>query len=481
MSFDPSGRYQDRIESSANAYNNPYRQDRDSARGYAALHTFSVGQRDTIETQQQRLERHIVQKFTENHFRIPAGKLVAVVQVGRYLILAIVLPPYIFLYGAPKWLLAKLSPLIMQLLSQGNEQFQTLMLRISAWTKDVFGNILHRIQERLKKRVEKRKKIRTGDNLFQQLGKDLKKRFDHVKQPFIVLGQQIAKLHETTKNALKNIKQNVQNHVTNIKDNGIEIALQLAKSVQNYSKQTLEKSIVFLKPKIDTAQKVLAKIAKVVDRAVEKTAKPIIAGFSAVQAAIPVIVIPVWAFLQQRIFEPAKDGAKVVVKPLEVFKGAVIASATWAKERIVSGVGVLMNFGAVAAQRAQQLARAVLKGFDQFQKSFIEKARIVARALKYGFEPVKEYAKKLIERSKEKARQHYRRWKEAGKEMLKKAKKGTIFIAQKAKRLPGMFYRVLKKLFSHLYHGIKKTLFGIRLVLTWIKILVRYSLEGKVG
>jgi hypothetical protein len=62
------------------------------------------------ESVQARLNREMVNRVENIGLQLPHESFVAVVQVGKYMLLAVMLPPYLLLYGIPKWLLGTLVP-----------------------------------------------------------------------------------------------------------------------------------------------------------------------------------------------------------------------------------------------------------------------------------------------------------------------------------------------------------------------------------
>lgn len=64
---------------------------------------------DTIESTQQRLNREMMERFKVDG-RATHDTFVTVVQVGKYLFLAIMLPPYLCMYGIPRWMFVNLLP-----------------------------------------------------------------------------------------------------------------------------------------------------------------------------------------------------------------------------------------------------------------------------------------------------------------------------------------------------------------------------------
>ncbi|MEI8366094.1 MAG: hypothetical protein WCF65_06720 [Parachlamydiaceae bacterium] len=70
-----------------------------------AVVNFTDNTKDTMESTQQRLNREMLNRFQSKGLELPHESYVAVVQVGKYLFLAIMLPPYLCLYAFPQWLI----------------------------------------------------------------------------------------------------------------------------------------------------------------------------------------------------------------------------------------------------------------------------------------------------------------------------------------------------------------------------------------
>lgn len=66
----------------------------------------SIGNvKDTMESAQQRLKREMFNRFHNKGLELPHESYVAVVQVGKYVFLAVMLPVYLTFYSIPKWFL----------------------------------------------------------------------------------------------------------------------------------------------------------------------------------------------------------------------------------------------------------------------------------------------------------------------------------------------------------------------------------------
>lgn len=70
----------------------------------------NVSNKDTIETTEQRLKREMIDRFQAKGLELPHETYVAVVQVGKYVFLAVMLPVYLGLYGIPHWFLVTALP-----------------------------------------------------------------------------------------------------------------------------------------------------------------------------------------------------------------------------------------------------------------------------------------------------------------------------------------------------------------------------------
>jgi predicted PurR-regulated permease PerM len=91
---------------SCDLYSNPYDARLQSHPALIKQRAQRFDPKDTMTCAQAKLEKDIFQRLQS----LPLGKLMIIGQIGKYLFLAIVLPPYIFCYGIPKWLLTEGLP-----------------------------------------------------------------------------------------------------------------------------------------------------------------------------------------------------------------------------------------------------------------------------------------------------------------------------------------------------------------------------------
>lgn len=98
--------------------------------------------KDTIESTQQRLKREILDRFHNKGLQLPHESYVAVVQVGKYVFLAVMLPVYLCCYGIPRWLLVHLIPQTFFFVKNQTLHVGRFILKISKQVGDVMKGIL---------------------------------------------------------------------------------------------------------------------------------------------------------------------------------------------------------------------------------------------------------------------------------------------------------------------------------------------------
>lgn len=489
MSFN---RYTDRIESSANTYNNPYRQDRDSARAYQVLH---ARRPDTIESSQVRLERSLMQQFQSNQFRLPSQRLLIIAQVGRFIILAITLPPYIFFYGAPKWMLEQIKPLLVKMMDGTGTVLEKLMNATSAWSTDVFGFITQRAKQAFQRKAPKKKSKREGDNLFQMLAKDLKAKIADWKAAYAKVkhhaGNLQAKIQkrlaEATKASAANLMHKVQRAVKVFATPLLAMQKYLKKTflsnTSNGEKVAVQSNIVRLQSAVKNGVKAtMRKLVKTAERAGKALTYAAVQVKTAFATTIvqPVVafVAPVAVFTKNYVVPAAKAALNIaVIKPLTIARAVVESSLVFIRERVQMVAIPIIHYGMKLAERSLNAVQKSLNVFILYQRAFVDHMRRVSRTLTSMAQPFKRAFQRISSDLKEQSKRFYQRAKEKAVKAAAISKAAMQLAVAKSKQLPGMMWRAIKYLFKGLYLATKKTLWGIRVGLTWTKILVRYSYQ----
>lgn len=98
--------------------------------------------KDTLESTQKRLNRQMFERVQNLGLRLPHDSFVAVVHVGKYVFLAVMLPPYLCLYGIPRWMLVTAFPAMFDFAKQQTLRFGQFLQTLSISIVDLMKGIL---------------------------------------------------------------------------------------------------------------------------------------------------------------------------------------------------------------------------------------------------------------------------------------------------------------------------------------------------
>ncbi len=143
-----SGLYGRDTLSRCDTYSNPYdlRFDADLARKRLGEKNLSAGP-DELEGDSARLERLLVEKFQKNQFNIlKSEKMGAVITGGKFVLLAFVMPAYLFFYGLPRWMFQHAFPPVAALAAQAAEMVQGIARFAVQFTQNIFTAITNKAE-----------------------------------------------------------------------------------------------------------------------------------------------------------------------------------------------------------------------------------------------------------------------------------------------------------------------------------------------
>lgn len=194
--------------------------------------------KDTIQSTQHRLNRQMLEKLESLGFKLPHDSFVAVVQVGKYLFLAVMLPPYLALYGLPKWLLLMALPNLFNFAKEGVWRFgqyiQTLSTHLVDLMKGILdqtlGHAMRMSKQFLKKRYEAfqqfNQKIATRiQNELSRITAKIEEVQNRVKERVLHLSEAVKELVNKVR---EEVKQKALKPIKNIFEKGGELFSQLS-------------------------------------------------------------------------------------------------------------------------------------------------------------------------------------------------------------------------------------------------------------
>lgn len=148
MGADGGGLYGRDTLSRCETYSNPYdlRFDADLARKRLGEKNLSAGP-DEVETDSARLERLLVEKFQKNQFNLlKSEKMGGVITGGKFLLLAFVMPAYLFFYGVPRWMMQHAFPPLAAMAAQAAEMVQGVARFAVQFTQNIFSAITNKAE-----------------------------------------------------------------------------------------------------------------------------------------------------------------------------------------------------------------------------------------------------------------------------------------------------------------------------------------------
>lgn len=479
----------DSISSGAAYYSNPYRQDP----GFRQANRVLVDQKrrlDSIQSEQQRLERDLQSQF-QNNLRLPPGSLVLAFEVGRYIVLAIFMPPYYIVYEGPKWLFLQIKPFILEGLEKGEEVFKLIQSFIILNLKNLFQltiekplsacqKILQKLTKSKEKGLHKEKTSTHIVDLSKVIFKALSKPFQQLAKiiPYVQ-----AKYQEFKKVFLEQAKV-FYPHVKKL----IQKTLQ---QLQNNVQERVEKVKSTLKPYV---QKINATFNTVVNAISKKTQEviqstlivPVKTAYQFIQKiAIQNLVVPLQTLLrkiiQEKLVDPFKQTIAAVTEPLKNIAKQVSNHIKEIKERVevhlqtalkvVSmPIALLTNVYAKAFFALQANVKPLLVPF----RHFVSTVKRIGNTLKRGVQRVTEKASDYL---KEKMSE-FKQWSSKGKKVIQK---GAEIVVNKIKQVPINLLQRLKNLLAWIKQVISKFLNSLKIAYIWVKILVRYSFQKPSG
>lgn len=444
----------DSISSGAAYYSNPYRQDP----GFRQADRVAVGQRKKVDSIQK------LEKELQN--QLPPGPIVLAVEVGRYIILAIFLPPYYVLFKAPKWLFLQAKPFILKGLEKGEALLKLVQSFIALHLKNLVQKPLKILQKLFKL---PKMPFRTTE-FPARVAKALIK-------PFQAASHQLKKVIPYFQTKFQALKKTILHQTKQLYPNSKKLIQKALHHLQNRVQKRVEKIKPYLQ-KINAAlDNVVSAISTKIQKAIQNTfVLPIKTVY---QFVIQKIAIPVKTLIketiQKKVTDPIKRAITAVVKPVKTIAKHVSNRIQKTKEHvkaqlkrvlkvISSPVGLIQS----AYTKAIPPLKAYINSFIVPFLNFTSKTVRIGNTLKRGVQRVagkgKDYLKEKMAKLKE--------WGAKGKKVL-------LIIFKKIEQIYSSFMQRLKRLLAWIRVALAKIAKFLKIAYIWVKILVRYSLAKK--
>lgn len=454
----------DSISSSKSYYSNPYRSDLDYSKGYYKSVIEKERTQDRIESSQQKIEEKLLTQFRQNQFRLPLGKFVIIGQIGKYIILAVMLPPYIFLYGMPKWLFEQTMPWavagftltskwVKELIASTERLFalSARKIRLAFSKKEKKASHLKAVWDKLNKARENAQDLLSGN--LKRMAELLSQILAKKTTPLVKLGHRTAKICSNSMDKLAQFKEWILLHANKVLEK-------------------LSKRFERLRQK---AQDQFEKMQTVLKKAYERIKAPVITTINYIDRGLNAVLnscFTVFSFSKRPLVFIGKRGingfaiAKAALKPFwqlaKAFAKRVYSEGAGRLERGAKKAADLIN------KSLNQLKRPVL-GLSGYAKSLAKK--------------VSKKCQKVLDQPMKRVKEGF----EKGFSFLRQRCVGFVLrLKEKAyafknflRNLPAKFLRFLIKLIKKFFYLCRlifsKSIYCLRLGWAWTRILSRHS------
>lgn len=356
--------------------------------------------KDVLETKQQRLNREMMEKLQSNSFRLPHQTYVVVAQVGKYVFMAIMLPPYLLLYGIPKWLLQGIFPQLFEIAKGEYYRVGRFLTKCSKRVTDLMKGVMAQmIGDSLKSARDKAKHVlRIVMDRTKEMIKSIKNFSDKFyfkvsfnrrpfKNHFDIANQRLEKFLAPVKKGMKATHAAVKKK---IKAWSTSLASQFSKKIAAPIKS-------WIAPKLDSGVKSMRarsqKVLKILESTIQKAKKSIATPFEKSREAAKAVA----AFIVPLVTQTAQPVINLLAAGWENFNQVVKR----AKSRVAK-----IFAGNRTKKVNRKIVEAVAKATDTFKffkqqvSTFIKTNSMIKRLwkkrdlkfLKKKFNPFKKIA-----------------------------------------------------------------------------------------
>jgi hypothetical protein len=481
--------YQDSISSGTNYYSNPYREDP----GFRKAQRVAVdGARrvDSILSERQRIEQDLQNQF-QNNLRLPPGSLLLAFEVGRYIVLAIIMPPYYLLFEAPKWCFEQIKPFLFAGMEKGADLLKQIQSSMVLNLKKLYQLTVKKpskIIQNLIKKLAKPKSVSQLQDRFTNLPTTILKVALKPLQ-FLThrLGEGLTHLRFKERAFRQNFAFQTKHFYPHVKKWTKEKWLQF----QNTFQAKLAKIKSTLAP---YAQKLDGAVSRAVNATVRKTregfhsavAVPLKAVYQFVQkTALQNLWVPlqtaVRETVQNKLKTPIKKALSAIKAPLKKVAKYTTARLESIKVQAVAHLQTIVKAASIPIGFLFNLSLKIIPALQRNLKPFVIPLRHFAPSFKRLGNTLKRGVQRVIDKAGEYLKgkmADLKKWGNKGKEAVKN---GAVLVIKKIKQIPENLFQKLRKVIFWLKEMLAKFFKSLKIAFIWVKILVRYSFQQSRG
>lgn len=467
----------DTISSGTSYYSNTYRQDHDFRQAERVI-LDRVRRLDSIQSDQHRLENDLQKQF-QNKLRLPPSSIVFVVGVGRFIVLAILMPPYYAMYAAPRWLFLQLKPFILEGMEKGEDLLKMIQSFIILQLNHLFQLVIEKpsgfLQNLFKKfdRPKRQKVEKEPNRLMEKTAVFFKTATLHLLQPIKYLK---TKVQEFKKNLILQTEHLYPALKKFLKEKGTNF--------QNVVQKKLENIKTLLAPhfqRLNTGTNRLVNFAiRKVQKGFEKALAPIKIAYRFLQKTMLEHLIPplknyLRGIIEEKIKAPFKKAISTVMAPLKHIAKFTSTQLETLKEHAAMQLQTFLKAASIPMGLFVNSSAKVLSSFSSNIKLSTSSFRHYLASVKRVCNTVGRGMQQLTDKAKSYLKEKMGDLKEWGDKKKKALKKLAAIAITKIKQIYKGLWDRLKRLFLKIREIFTKFCRSLRIAFIWVKILVRYN------
>lgn len=309
--------------------------------------------KDTLESTQQRLNREMLERFQNTSSRLPHQSFVVVVQAGKYLFLAIMLPPYICFYGIPRWFLMDALPKFFIMAKTECLRVGRFFNKVSTHVVDMMKGILEQMIGDSLRALNQR-----GKNLLSYFSKASKRIAISIRDSSKIIRSGMRIIHEAILEAAHQISRKAKGSLKQavlFKDKAIKAAKYVSQAIF-YPLDVADKFLI--KPAIARASKKVFIASWTVQGVVLRSANAFAARLK--KAAKP--VIDIGKSLSNYVSDVTRQAALFAFRQLSDWFKPKIAFMERARDKAWRGIA---RAGSAIREKTKELASAATENITQ--------------------------------------------------------------------------------------------------------------------
>ncbi len=418
------------------------------------------------ESVQERLNRQMLEKMRNLGLNLPNDTLINAVQVGKYIVLAVMLPPYLVVYGIPRWLMVTAFPHVAGFLKAHGHRIGQF---IQEWSNRILDLMKGALEQTLGQALNLMKNaarqflnaaLEAWLKSMNQLQGMIKKSIQTITDPFRAIAQQLNRAYSALQGMMNNVGKGLAELAKGIREIPSEamqwMRSQIGRIAQAYQRIT---------NRMSDAGQAVANFVSQLNAALANLTKPVFSGLEALREwsrnlgeklfSGPAEMLEKIERLRKKVKEKVEDLGEKISKAYDRIKDKVENTVQQMGETVMHTLhatpqailqAALWLYGLIPERR-----RGQFESFGRGMKRFGGRMKRLFAGAKNGIK----ICGSFVTEAYQKMKTEISNWMAFLKRMIVR-----LFRALLA--LPGKIWNLLKKIAPMILRGMKGLIYALR-------------------